>query len=183
MLPILPPWAGMHPLLVHFPIALLFTAPVFLILALLLGRRRPAWSLAAMTLLLLGTAGVFLAAASGEAAGKLAERSPEINAVLERHEHLAEAAQGLFSGFALAFAALVLVPLALKRELPPWAHVSAHALFLVAFLGGLGFLVQIAHQGGRLVHQFGVHALMPSANGEGAALPASVQDRAVQDND
>jgi uncharacterized membrane protein len=166
----------MHPLLVHFPIALLFATPVFLVLALVLGRRRPAWPLAALILLLLGTLGVFFAAASGEAAGKVAERSPDINAVLERHEHLAEAAQGLFSGFALAFAALIFIPRALKRDLPAWGHYGAHGLFLAAFLGGLGLLVQIAHQGGRLVHQYGVHALMPAAQGE--ILPqTAVQER------
>lgn len=160
MLPGLPPWAGMHPLLVHFPIALLFTLPVFLILALLMGRRHRVWAFTALIILFLGTAGVFVAAASGEAAGKLAERSPEINSVLERHEHLAGAARAVFSGLTLAFAALVLIPIALKRELPRWGHGSAHALFLMVFLGSLGFLVQIAHQGGRLVHQYGVHALM-----------------------
>jgi uncharacterized membrane protein len=150
----------MHPLLVHFPIALLFITPLFLLLAQLLGRRNRVWTLTALLLLILGTAGIFAAAASGEAAGKLVERSREINAVLERHEHLAEAARGVFSGLTLGFAALVLVPIALKRELPRWAHVSWHVLFLVVFLGALGFLVQITHQGGRLVHQFGVHALM-----------------------
>jgi uncharacterized membrane protein len=150
----------MHPLLVHFPIALLFIAPLFLLLAQLLGQRDRVWALTALLLLILGTAGIFAAAASGEAAGKLVERSLEINAVLERHEHLAEAARGVFSGLTLGFAALVLVPIALKRELPRWAHVSWYVLFLVVFLGALGFLVQITHQGGRLVHQFGVHALM-----------------------
>ncbi|MDE3245127.1 MAG: hypothetical protein KGN80_03490, partial [Acidobacteriota bacterium] len=152
---------------------LLFTLPVFLVLALLLGRKNRVWAFTALIVLVLGTAGIFMAAASGEAAGKLAERSPEINAVLERHEHLAEAAQGVFSGLALAFAALLLVPIALKRELPPWAHGLAHGVFLLVFLGSLGFLVQIAHQGGRLVHQYGVHALMaPTAQGE--ATPATL---------
>jgi uncharacterized membrane protein len=154
----------MHPLLVHFPIALLFTLPVFLFLALLTGRRHRIWAFAALIMLFMGTAGIFAAAASGEAAGKLAERSPEINSVLERHEHLAEAARGVFSGLTLAFAALVLIPIALKRELPRWGHWSAHGLFLVVFLGSLGFLVQIAHQGGRLVHQYGVHALIASGD-------------------
>ncbi len=177
MLPTLPPWSGMHPLLVHFPIALLFTTPVFLVLALLLGRRQRAWSLAALALLALGTVAVFVTAASGEAAGKLAERSPEINAVLERHEHMAEAAQGMFGGFAMAFAALVLVPLAIKRELPALLHAGLHGLFLVAFLGGLGYLAGIAHQGGRLVHQLGVHAMMPDPGGPAApAQPAHDAD-------
>jgi uncharacterized membrane protein len=146
---------------VHFPIALLFITPLFLLLAVLWGRQTRAWGLTALILLLIGTAGIFAAAASGEAAGKLVERTPEIDAVLERHEHLAEAARGVFSGLTLSLAALVLVPIALKRELPRGVHVSCHVLLMGFFLGSLGFLVQIAHQGGRLVHQFGVHALMP----------------------
>ncbi len=175
MIPSLPPWAGMHPLLVHFPIALLFTLPIFLVLTLVLGRRHRVWAFSALILLFLGTVGVFVAGASGEAAGKLAERSPEINAVLERHEHLAEAAQGVFSGLTLAFAALVFTPIALKRELPRWGHGSAHAVFLLIVLGSLGFLVQIAHQGGRLVHQYGVHALM--APGDAPPPSSGEQDR------
>lgn len=161
MLPGLPPWAGMHPLLVHFPIALLFTVPVFLVLALLLGRRHPVWSYSALLLLLLGTAGVFMAAASGEAAGEVAERTPVINAVLERHAHLAGTARGVFLGLAMVLAALVGVPLAWKRTLPPWGHYLAYGVFLGVFLGSLGFLVQVAHQGGRLVHQYGIHSLLP----------------------
>lgn len=176
MLPGLPPWAGMHPLLVHFPIALLFTVPVFLALALALGRRHPAWNLAALVLVLLGTAGLFMAAASGEAAGKVADRTPEINAVLDRHEHLAETARGLFSGLAMAFAAVVLVPLAWKRAMPAWGHALAYGTSILAFLGGLGFLAQVAHQGGRLVHQYGVHTLLPpdaaGAAPQAAASPA-----------
>ena len=166
MLPSLPPWAGMHPLLVHFPIALLFSAPLFLALALVFGRRHRVWSYAALVLVVLGVSGLFMAAASGEAAGELAERSPAINAVLERHEHLAEVARVVFSGLALALAAVVLVPLAWKRTLPTWGHYVSHGAFLAVFLVGLGFLVRVAHQGGRLVHQYGVHALLPPGTAE-----------------
>ena len=179
MLPTLPPWAGMHPLLVHFPIALLFTVPVFLVLALVLGRRHPTWTYAALVLLLLGTAGVFMAAASGEAAGELAERTPEVSAALDRHEHLAETARGVFSGLAMVFAAVVLVPLAWKRPLPAWGHRLAYGGFLLVFLVGLGFLVQVAHQGGRLVHQYGVHALLPPGEAGPSAearMPAAADE-------
>jgi uncharacterized membrane protein len=168
----------MHPLLVHFPIALLFITPLFLLLAVLLGRQNRAWALTALLLTIMGTVGIFAAAASGEAAGKLVERTPEIDAVLERHEHLAEAARGVFSGLTLGFAALVIVPIALQRELPRWVHVSCYVLFMGFSLGALGFLVQISHQGGRLVHQFGVHALMGP---ETPRPPANQEERHLAD--
>ena len=68
VLPATPPWEGMHVLVVHFPIALLLTAPAFVLLAVLF----PIWarwaSWAALLLLALGTAGTFVAINTGYAA-------------------------------------------------------------------------------------------------------------------
>ena len=57
-LPPIPTWEGLHPLVVHFPIALLLVAPWLVLLGALLApsRGRP-WLFAALTLLALGTAG------------------------------------------------------------------------------------------------------------------------------
>jgi hypothetical protein len=40
----------------------------------------------------------------------------------------------------------------------------APLVFLGAYLVGLVYLVNTAHAGGRLVHEFGVHAMIPGDN-------------------
>src|SRR5512142_2633766 len=96
--PPIPSWDGLHPLIIHFPIALLLVAPVLVLIAAAVSPRKArGMLLAALLLMVLGTGAVFLAAETGEAAGKLAERTPEISAVLEHHENLAEVTQVMFS--------------------------------------------------------------------------------------
>ena len=66
--PQIPSWDALHPLVIHFPIALLLIAPIFVLLGALLqpAKGRP-YLLAATVLLLLGTAGTFIAVETGEA--------------------------------------------------------------------------------------------------------------------
>ncbi len=114
-LPPLPSWDGLHPLVVHFPIALLLVAPLFILLGLALSRGRPfLW--AALLLMAIGTAGTFFAVSTGEAAGKLAERTPQINAVLEHHEHLAERTRAGFAALTVIFAVILLLPAVFRRK-------------------------------------------------------------------
>jgi len=76
-LPPIPSWDALHPLIIHFPIALLLIAPVFIIAgAVLQPAKGRAYLVAAMVLLLAGTAAIYVAIETGEAAGKLAERVP-----------------------------------------------------------------------------------------------------------
>ena len=160
-LPPVPSWSGLHPLIIHFPIALLLIAPLFVLIgAVLPPRRSRGLFFAALILMALGTLSVFVAAQSGEAAGRLAERTPEINAILENHEHLAERTEIAFSTATLVFGALLLVPL-LARHAP--SRVTATILplaFLLLYLPAAALLMNTAHNGGRLVHEFGVRAIV-----------------------
>ena len=90
-LPPLPSWEAIHPLVVHFPIAQLLVAPLFIVIGLLRRSDRSfQFMLVALILMALGTVGTFVATSSGEAAGELAENIPQAKAVLEHHQDLAE---------------------------------------------------------------------------------------------
>ncbi len=157
MLPPLPPWDGMHPQVIHFPIALLLVAPIFILLGLALPRLR-ALPLSALILMALGTAGAFLATATGEAAADNLSLAGAADAALEHHEELGELTRNLFAGLTIAFAALLGAPLVLKARWPRMATTIGQVVLLVAYLGACGVLANAAHAGGRLVHEFGIHA-------------------------
>jgi uncharacterized membrane protein len=148
---------------IHFPIALLLVSPVFLILALAMPRRGAQFGVAALVLMALGTLGAFVAVSTGEQAGQLAERTPQINALLEEHEQLADTTRLTFGILTLIYAALLVVPLFLPKLTRPRIRLPLHTAFLLVFLAGTLLLANTAHRGGLLVHQFGVHALMPGS--------------------
>ena len=173
--PVIPPWEGLHPLIVHFPIALLLITPLLVIVGALLAPEKGRVVLyTALGLMFMGTLGAFLAAASGEAAGKLAERTPQVDAVLERHEQLADATRAVFAGLTVIFAAIVFAPKVFRR-LPGRLVTTALPLMFLLFYGaGMLLLANTAHNGGRLVHEFGVKAMLgPSGPLPGEAAAAS----------
>jgi uncharacterized membrane protein len=175
LVPALPPWNALHPLVVHFPIALLLVVPLVIALG-VAGRPGRGVLGVAFLLLALGTAAAWIAAATGESAGQLAERSPGVARILDRHEELAEITRTLFTALTLAFGGLLAVPRALKHELSRGKRVALHGGFLVLYLAALGPLVATAHQGGRLVHEKGVHALFPREPAAGVG-PSAARDR------
>jgi uncharacterized membrane protein len=161
-LPPLPSWDGLHPLIIHFPVALLLVAPLFVLLGLAVRTHRRAFLLSALLLMILGTTSAWVAVATGEAAGKLADRTPEVNAVIEHHSTLAERTRLAFTVLTLLFAGLLVGPQLLKREPAEAATIVVAALFLAAYGVGALVLANTAHNGGRLVHELGVRALMPA---------------------
>ncbi len=162
-LPPVPGWEGLHPLIIHFPIALLCIAPLFIIVGAALGPKRGRPMLySALLLMALGTLSVFFAVVTGEAAGKIAERTPEINAMIEHHESLAETTRLTFAILTLLFAVILTAPL-VRRRAPGWLATTVFPLvFLLAYGAGIVVLTNTADHGGRLVHELGVHALIPA---------------------
>jgi uncharacterized membrane protein len=170
MLPPWPGWTGLHPLVIHFPIALLLVAPVFVLGAIVRPRNAARFTLPALVLLVLGTAGAFVAVATGEAAAELVTRSDAVAAALERHSELAETARNIFALLTFVYAAIVIRPVGLRALARPAYTVAANAMFLVLLLGGNLLIANAAHQGGMLVHGLNVQAFQP-------ADPAVAQDR------
>jgi len=171
--PPIPSWDALHPLIIHFPIALLLIAPIFVVVGAVLSpdKGRP-YLIGAMVLLLVGTGSIYVAVQTGEAAGKLAERGPAMEQVLENHESLAERTRAVFSMLSVIFVALVAVPWFLKRADTRLATTILPLAFLVLYSAGALLLVNTAHNGGRLVHEFGVRAMVsPTPVGNEAALP------------
>jgi uncharacterized membrane protein len=160
--PPMPTWDSLHPLIIHFPIVLLLLSPLFILISAIL--RPPAgrpYLVVALILLLMGTTSLFIAASTGEAAAELAERGGDMNAVLESHESLASQTKIVFSGLSLLLVGLFVVPRLKRRESARLASTVLPIAFLSVYLVGVGYLVNTAHAGGRLVHEFGVHALIP----------------------
>jgi len=160
-LPPIPSWDALHPLVVHFPVALLLVAPVLVLLGLVLEPKRGRGLLvAALVLMILGTVAAWVAVQTGEAAGRLADRTPTINAILEQHEELAETVRLVFTALTAVFAAVLFVPTLVRRPLGRAATTSLLVVYLGFYAVGALLLANTAHNGGRLVHEQGVHALM-----------------------
>lgn len=159
-LPPLPPWHAIHPLLVHFPIALLLTAPVLIAVGLIV-RRAPGFRWAALTVLAMGTIAIFFAASTGEAGADVVDMSafPAAGPELERHEELAEVAEIYFPIVTLAYAGLLAAQALWPKARQAVPHYAGHTVVLLALLGGALLLANIGHAGGQLVHQSGIHAV------------------------
>ena len=157
-----PGWDAMHPLLIHFPIVLLLLTPLFVLIGAILRppKNRPYMTVALITLLL-GTLSLFLAASSGEEAAELADRAGGVNSVLSAHEALASTSQILFVAFSAVFVGIYIWPRLFRSIETRTTATVIPVAFLILYSVGLLYLVNTAHAGGRLVHEFGVHAMMP----------------------
>jgi len=161
--PPLPPYEGMHPIVIHFPIAILLIAWLPALLALLDQKRRNHWLLAAFLLLLLGTLSTFAAVLTGEATEEVVEHSSQlIEQAIHQHEETAELTRNLF----IATTVLAAIFLALRAKLTnpdnptkkkPAVLIGGLIVAIVYILGTLS-LANTAHQGGLLVHDLGIHA-------------------------
>ena len=148
------PMASVHPLVVHFPIALLLIA--LLLDALALGLKRPGLHRVALWNLSLGTIGAAVAVRTGLWAAEIAKHTFEIHQVMERHRKLGIAT--------LVLGVLVVAWRLWKRD---QLGVRARAVTFVLMLAIAGTLGYGAHLGGRLVYEFGVGGSF------GKALPTS----------
>ncbi|MCL4219947.1 MAG: hypothetical protein KJZ65_01120 [Phycisphaerales bacterium] len=183
LFPPIPAWNAVHPVLIHLPLGALPLAGVFVLLAALTKNQwSRAFSCSALLLLLIGAGGAMLAVLSGEAASELVEGTmPQAEAVLERHEELAELARTVFAGLAVVYIGVAFVASLLHKKGRRVVAAGVHLGFLVLLAPALVLLANAAHQGGRLVHEFGIHA--PIAQYTGDALPTPVRGHGEDDDD
>jgi uncharacterized membrane protein len=139
-------------------------APLFILLPVVWRSQARGLSLAALLILVMGTTGAFIAVATGDAAEELAEGARSIDRVLHQHEETAEAARNYFLVATIVYAALWAAPLVLRKRFKPGWFAAGSIVIAVACVPGLLILANAAHLGGRLVHELGVHALMPPSN-------------------
>ncbi len=137
------PMESVHPLVVHFPIALLVTA--LLLDGLALGLKRPGLHRMAVWNLYLGTLGAAVAVWTGLRAAEIAKHTFEIHQVMELHRKLGMAT--------LSLGLLVVAWRLWKRDQLGW---RARALTVAVMVAMGGTLMYGAHLGGRLVYEFGV---------------------------
>lgn len=183
MLPPIPSWDGIHPIIVHFPIALLLVAPILILLGMFFPKSNRTFMVSAFVLMVIGTIATYMAVSSGEAAGELAERMANVEAVLENHEEMAETTQMVFTALTAIFGVFVFVPMLFKKELGQKIIIPISLAFLLFYAGGAVLLINTAHQGGRLVHEFGVRAMMASSTQNGAVEPNSPNTKKGDDDD
>ena len=157
-LPSLPGWDAFHPAVSHFPIALLVVAPALLLVGLLSPGRRNGLLTLAFAFTLAGTLGVYLSAASGDAARDVASKAPAIAAAIAEHESLGSLVRAMFSVLVVLFAALLYGPRLLRKSLAPATSTTLACVLLVLFVVALLPLYNAAHSGAILVHRLGVHA-------------------------
>lgn len=173
MIPQIPSWDSLHPLVVHFPIALVLVAPLFVLASVIFRSASRTLASCALLLMALGTVGAFIAVATGEAGAELADRSPEVNTTIEKHEELAETTRTMLVVVTSVYALIVFAPFVSKRVLDGVPSVALNGAFLVLYLVAATFLVNTAHQGGRLVHVYGVRAMLGPVPQPSVALGTS----------
>jgi uncharacterized membrane protein len=162
MFPPIPTWQGLHPLIIHFPIALLFVAPMLVLVAMTMRKSGRVMNAAALVVMAIGTAASYLALTTGDAAGEAVSKGGAVAGVLERHEELAQTASVVFSILTGLFAIILVGPILVRKAISYRTSVVVSAVYLILYTTGLGVLAAAAHQGGRLVHEFGVHGQLNS---------------------
>jgi uncharacterized membrane protein len=131
-----------HPMIVHFPIALIIVGFLFEVVG--VAANKEFYSKAAFILLLLGTAGVVGAYITGNLAGAGISEMGPLKQALEKHEDAAVMTLWIINGIAAARILLI----ATKRFTGSLRWVAV-ALYLVGVLA----IARTGHLGGNLVYR------------------------------
>lgn len=174
----MPNIGSLHPIVVHFAIALLVGGVVLRWIS--LTKKLPFTSPAAVLLILAGTAAALVAVESGDDAHGPVERIPGVRTAVQEHEEHAEQARNVF----LAVAVLEIAGLVLTRRKVKRAGLVLVASALVGAVG-LAFLYEAAEHGGELVYSYagGVGTRTGEAEDVGRLLLAGLYNQARLDRE
>ena len=150
-------WETLHPVVVHFPIALLIVTPLFLLLGLRLTPHARAFGVAALILMTLGALGAWFSVETGEAAKDTLILSEAQNNLIREHAEFGETTRNVFTILSSLYAAVLFGTALLKRPLQKRRHIILSVVFLVIYAGSLFLVVKTGDLGGRLVHRSGQH--------------------------
>ena len=146
---ILPEWApNIHPLLVHFPIALLSAAVLLDAIALLFRKKNPALHMGAVIIYVLGALGALAAFFTGRDAADSVQLPAAAQTVLTEHADLALWTVWFFGIYALIRIGVLLFD---KK-----ARVVLWLPLLLIGAGGLYLVWETAEHGAQMVFQHGV---------------------------
>jgi uncharacterized membrane protein len=165
-----PGWDGLHPLVIHFPIALLIVAPLFVVLAIILPKRGAGFGVSALVLLALGTIAAAVAVETGEAAAELVTPTEAITAAIAGHASQAEAVRNVFAVLTVLYALVLVVPRVVKRLATRTAVVVTQVVFLGLLLAGDLLLANTAHASWRRGVASATVVQCPTASGRCAAI-------------
>jgi len=145
---ILPEWApNVHPLIVHFPIALLFVAALIDTIGLVL-KNQAMWKNTAFVLYVLGGLAVVAAFFSGKQAGDSVFLATDASALLTSHADMALWVLYFFGGYALLRAVTYFAKLESRMGI-------RFTVYLIG-LGGLALVWMTADRGAQMVFKYGV---------------------------
>jgi uncharacterized membrane protein len=137
----------LHPLVVHFAIALLFVAVPLRVLSLVTRDRIAFINPMAFTLIALGTVSALVAAATGDAAHGPVEAMPGLRTIVSQHEEWGEWSRNVFAVVFL----IELVAMAFRNA--SWARYAVIASAVVG-VAGLGVLYKAGERGGEVVYAY-----------------------------
>ena len=146
-----------HPLSVHFPIGILITGFLFKIIS--LKYKREVWTEGSLILLLLGTAGLWIAVYTGELADGIVSRKLCDPTVLKDHQNMAYICAWIFTSASIleSIVRFITTNLRIKSILLFW-------LSTILISCGIVVLGYVGHLGATLVYQQGAGTYQPSAD-------------------
>lgn len=179
--PPMPPFDGLHPIVVHFPIAIFFLVPAFVLASIIVSNRwaRPIHA-CTLALMVIGSGFALLATATGEESAEIVEALyPSATDAIDEHEEMGELARTLLIVATVVYGFVCALPMLLRASRrAALIERTAQGAFILLLTPVLLVLANAAHAGGVLVHGYGVRA--PGFSPPSQAIP---RDRHDDDDD